>query len=97
MHGVLVFAVVCCRLAGLRAGSRGSLKIDLDFTHGAGDAIDRIPIEIIAIDAIGGCSLRAIESDTYVVQLGVAATLVLHRVGGMQGVDRVTAPGTQSK
>src|SRR6202034_1135735 len=65
-------------LASLRGGSRGSLEIDLHFTHGASNAMDRIPIEVAAIDAVGWSTLRTIESDAHVVQLGVAATFVLH-------------------
>ena len=87
------FAIVRRGLAGLGARSGGSLKIDLDFAHGAGNAMDRIPIEGAAIDAVGRCSLGAIQGDAHVVQLGVAVTLVLHRLGGVQGVDGVTATG----
>ncbi len=74
------------------AGGRGSLKIDLDFAHGAGNAVDRIPIEGLAIDAVGRRSLGAIQGDAHVMQLGVAVALVLHRLGGVQGVDGVPAP-----
>ncbi len=69
MHGILVFAFVlrgALPACGPEAG--GSLKIDLDFAHGAGNAVDRIPIESTAIDAVGGCSLRAVERDAHVMQ-----------------------------
>ena len=86
------FAILRRGLTSLRVRSRGSLKIDLDFTHGAGNAMDWIPIEVAAIDAVGWRSLRTIQGDAYVVQFGVAVALELHRLGGVQGVNGVAAP-----
>ena len=92
VYRIPAFAFVYGGFPSLRARTGGSLKVDLDFTHRAGDAVDRIPIEVAAIDAVGGCSLGTIQGDAHVVQFGVAVTLVLHRLGGVQGVDGMPAP-----
>ena len=93
MDGAPAFAIVRGTFRRLRTGGRGSLKIDLDLAHGAGDAVDRIPIEVLAIDAVGRRSLGTVQGDAHIVQFGVAVTLVLHRLGGVQGIDGVAAPG----
>ena len=76
----------------MRSGSSGSLKIDLDLAHGASYAVDRIPIEVAAIDAVGWSSLCVVERDAHVVQLGMAVALELHRLGGVESIERVPAP-----
>ena len=92
MDGAPAFAIVRGTFRRWRSGGRCSLKIDLDLAHGAGNAVDGIPIEGLAIDAVGRRSLGTIQGDAHIVQFGVAVTLVLHRLGGVQGVDGVPTP-----
>ncbi len=93
MDGAPAFAIVRGTFLCLRTGGRCSLKIDLDLAHGAGNAVDRIPIEVLAIDAVGRRSLGAVQGNAHIVQLSVAVPLELHRFGGVEGVDGVAAPG----
>src|ERR1700722_14762197 len=78
VHCVLVFVFVRRSLTGLWARGRGSLKIDLNLAHGARNAMHGIPIEVAAVDAVGGLAFRTIERDAHVVQLCVTVTLELH-------------------
>ena len=74
------------------SGSGGSLKIDLDLAHGASYAVDRVPIEVAAIDAVGWSSLGVEEGDAHVVQLGMSVALELDCLRGVESIKCVTAP-----
>ena len=87
--GSYVYRVFPAALLG--RSSRRTLEIDLHLSGSAGNAVHRIPVKRTAVDTIGRVSLGAVQSDAYVVQLGVAAVFKLHRLGSMQGVDGVSA------